>query len=278
MPEEFNNLLAGVVNRELPMPVSNALYYPLNSIRDVTVDPVRMTLFRRTLEAADRIVVVHEDAKELYARYVDESKIEVIPLGVDPELFEFRERTETQELVAIGRLERRKAYDVLLDALAEIAGSFPDVHLNVFGEGPEEEALREQAQRLGVSENVTFHGYVDQSVLREHLSDARAFVHPSRSESFSLVRLEAMAVGCPVVVSDVYGAREMVRDGEEGFVVPTESPEAIVEAVTTLLGDFDLASDIGRRARARVEERYDWRTIGRQYIEIYDELLAACPE
>ena len=275
MADEFNHVIENTFGRGISRSVTDPLYYPIDAVRDVTIDPVRRLLFERTLQAADRIVVVHEEAKELYAQYVDEAKIDVIPLGVDATLFDFEPRQETQELVAIGRLKERKGYDVLLDALAEIADSFPEVHLNVFGEGPDEDALREQADRLGVGENVTFHGYVDQSVLREHLASARAFVHPSRSESFSLVRLEAMAVGCPVVVSDIYGAREMVRDGEEGFVVPTEDPDAITEAVTTLLSDFELASEIGQRARERVEERYDWRTIGRQYVDIYEELLAA---
>lgn len=272
MSEEFNTLLGGILNREPPMAVSNALYYPLNAIRDTTIDPIRMGLFQQTLVAADRIIVVHEDAKSLYTKFVDEAKVEVIPLGVDPELFDFQERSETQELVAIGRLDRRKGYDILLEALAQIATQFPQVHLNIFGQGPKEESLRKQAEQLEISDHITFHGYVDQSVLRDYLAEARAFVHPSRSESFSLVRLEAMAVGCPVVISNTDGAHEMVRDGKEGFVVPTESAEAITDAVTALLTDFDLASGIGRRARERVEEKYDWRTIGQQYLDVYKDL------
>jgi glycosyltransferase involved in cell wall biosynthesis len=82
-----------------------------------------------------------------------------------------------------------------------------------------------------------------------------------------------MAVGCPVVISDIDGAHEMVRSGEEGFVVPTESAEAIANAVTTLLADIDLASEIGQQARARVEKKYDWRTIGQQYLNVYKDLL-----
>ncbi|QGA83137.1 Glycosyltransferase [Halomicrobium sp. LC1Hm] len=273
MAEEFNNMLSQAIGYELPLPVSNAVYYPMNAVRDVTIDPVRMSLFRRTLEAADRITVVHEEAREAYARHVDESKIDVIPLGVDAELFEFTERQDTQTLVAIGRLEQRKGYDVLLDALANVVEAFPNVHLDVFGEGPEEQALREQAASLGVADNVTFHGYVDQSVVRDHLARARAFVHPSRSESFSLVRLEAMAVGCPVVVTDTSGAHEMVRDGKEGFVVPTEAAEPIADALLELLSDFELTRAMGARARERVERKYDWRAIGQQYVDLYRSLL-----
>lgn len=272
LAEEFNNIVGAAVGTEVPRWATDPLHRLLDGVRDVALDPARETLFERTLRAADRIVVVHEDAKRVYARHVDESKLTVIPLGVDPELFEFRPRRETRDLVAVGSLRERKGYDVLLDALDPVAAEFPDTHLHVFGEGPREAALRKQCRAAGLDTNVTFHGFVEQSVLRDHLANARAFVHPSRSESFSLVRLEAMATGCPVVVTDISGAREMVRTGEEGVVVPTDDADALADALRELLGDFELAARMGWRARDRVEERYDWAGIGRQYLDLYRSL------
>lgn len=87
-----------------------------------------------------------------------------------------------------------------------------------------------------------------------------------------MVRLEAMSTGCPVVVTNVSGANEMVRDGEEGFVVPTEEPEPIADAVTTLLSDYELTKQISRQARDRVEEKYDWRKIAEEYLDLYRSL------
>ncbi|WP_340101525.1 glycosyltransferase [Salinibaculum salinum] len=270
--EEFNLIFSKAFGVDTPRTLSDPLYDAFNATRDSMIDPVRMALFQRTLEAADRIIVVHEDAKDTYAKYVDETKIDVIPLGVDPDIFEFRPRKETHDLVAIGRLKRRKGYDVLFKALPKVIESFPDTHLHVFGEGPAEPTLKGLARELGVNNHITFHGYVEQSVVREYLERARAFVHPSRSESFSLVRLEAMAVGCPVVVTDVSGAKEMVNDGDVGFVVPTESPGAIAEAVLKLISDFDLATAMGERARERIEVKYDWRDIGSQYLDVYNSI------
>jgi glycosyltransferase involved in cell wall biosynthesis len=272
LAEEFNNIVGAALGTGVPRRATDPLHRLLDAGRGVALDPPRRALFERTLRAADRIVVVHEDAKRVYARHVDESKLTVIPLGVDPALFEFRPRRETHDLVAVGSLRERKGYDVLLDALGPVVDAFPDAHLHVFGEGPREAALREQRRTAGLDDHVTFHGFVEQSVLRDHLADARAFVHPSRSESFSLVRLEAMATGCPVVVTDISGAREMVRPDEEGFVVPTDDAGALAEALSQQLGDFDLAARMGRRARDRVEERYDWAGIGRQYLGLYRSL------
>ncbi|MCJ0618510.1 glycosyltransferase [Haloarcula hispanica] len=272
MAEEFNRMISSWVGSDLPRPLTDPLHAAVDATRDAVLDPPRMDLFKRTLEAADRVVVVHEEAREVYAEFVDESKLRTIPLGVDPDFFEYSEPADSKELVAIGSLRERKGYDILFEALDLIQQEHPAVHLNVFGDGPLEDELHAQVEQLNLAANVTFHGYVDQSVVREHLSRARAFVHPSRSESFSLVRLEAMSTGCPVVVTDISGAREMVRDGEEGFVVPTESPEPIADAVTTLLSDYELTKQISRQARDRVEEKYDWRKIAGEYLDLYRSL------
>lgn len=273
LEEEFKYFLDTALGIDSPRLISDSMYTVIQSTRTVLIDPPRVPLYRRTLRRADRIVAVHREAKAQLATFVDESKIDVIPLGVDPTEFTFSERNQTTNLVAIGVLKERKGYDLLIEALAQVRGEFTDVHLHVFGTGPMYADLTRMVDRLELQGNVTFHGHVDQETLRDYLADARAFVHPSRSESFSLVRLEAMATGTPVVVSNTAGAKEMVRDGRDGFVVPREDPRALADALMRILGDFELARRLGRSARRRVEERYDWRDIGRQYIETYRTLL-----
>lgn len=82
-----------------------------------------------------------------------------------------------------------------------------------------------------------------------------------------------MATGCPVVVSDVPGADEMVRDGLDGFVVSEPTPHMLSKPIKTILDDFDLSKQMGKNARERVESKYDWSVIGQQYIQIYREYL-----
>jgi len=271
--QEFHYLIDHAFGIDVPQTVTDPLYSVFDRTRSMLIDPPRLRLYRRTLRNADTVVAVHQDAKDLLANFVDESKIEIVPLGVDPTEFTFSERSRTSSLVAIGMLKERKGYDILLNALASVSTEFPDVHLHIFGEGPLRTELEFQAERNDVADHVTFHGYVEQSELREYLADARAFVHPSRSESFSLVRLEAMATGTPMIVSNTAGATEMVRDDMEGYVVPIGDSDALADAIGRVLGDFELASQMGRNARAHVEETYDWRTIGQQYIDIYRSLI-----
>lgn len=272
MPEGFKTLLDKSLGIDVPKSVSDPLYRMVKAGRSA-LDPLRIELYRRTLQRADRIVAVHREAKDHVSQFVDESKIDVVPLGVDPNEFTFRERRRTKNLVAIGELKRRKGFDLLLSAMERVVADVPDVHLHIFGKGPMRSELEKQAQQNSIAANVTFHGYVSQETLREHLADARAFVHPSRSESFSLVRLEAMAAGVPAIVTDTSGAAEMVRNGTDGYVLPKENVQALEESMLSLLTDFDLAQSMGKSAREHVEKRYDWRDIGRQYVNIYQELI-----
>lgn len=273
LAEEFHQLVTNGFGLDISQRVTDPIYNAIQHTRSIFIDPPRIRLYGRTLKKADKIIAVHSEAKDLIGEFVDESKIDIIPLGVDTTEFTFTERRQTNDLVAIGALKKRKGYDILLESLAPVAEAFPGVHLHVFGNGPLRSALRTRAERNGIGDNVTFHGHVDQDVLQEYLAEARAFVHPSRSESFSLVRLEAMATGAPAIVSNTSGSREMVRDGTDGYVVPTEDTEALTEAMERVLGDFDLAKQMGRNARKHVEKKYDWREIGKQYVEAYQSLI-----
>ncbi|WP_080506261.1 glycosyltransferase family 4 protein [Halorubrum aidingense] len=235
--------------------------------------PPRELFFKRTLDAADRVIVVNEETRDIYAKYVDREKIEVIPIGVDTEYFSYSEDRDRYNLVTVGRLTERKGYFDLLESMAGIVRDFPEVTLDIFGGGPLRKDLEEKVHDLGLEDVITFHGKVDQDVVRGYLQSAGLFVHPSHSESFSPVRLEAMSTGCPIVATDVIGADEMIRDGVDGFVVPTESPAELRDAMIQILGNKLLATEMGKSARSRVESSYSWETVGESYLEVYSTLL-----
>jgi len=237
------------------------------------LNPMREKLFSATLGRADRVIAVHSDAKQKLEQYTSPDKIEVIPYGVDMERFPFGNEVGDESFVTVGNLISRKGHRYLLDAMSTVTAEYPNAELHVVGTGPLREELKSRAVANGVAESVTFHGFVNHDKLVELLHEARAFVHPSLSEGFSHVRLEAMSAGCPVIGTDVSGARELTRDGTDGCIVPTEGSQKLAEAMIELLANDALVKKMGENSREKVERDHDYADIGQQYFDIYQELV-----
>lgn len=269
--DELEKIVDSKIPFETPDNILKVLSKGLNSSKDC-FDTPRFKLFKKTLNAADTVVVVNKDTKNIYSQFMPEDKIEVVPLGVDLDYFEKGETRKENTIVSVGYLNRRKGFDILLRAMNTISDSFPESSLEIFGDGPQMDDLKRLAISEGVYDSVTFHGHVDQSKVKDALKRATVFVHPSRSESFSPVRLEAMASGCPMVVTNIVGADEMVRDAKEGYVVePT--PDDIANSVCEILQSPELVTAMSRSSRDRAEQKYDWDKITDRYESIYQNLL-----
>ncbi len=157
-------------------------------------------------------------------------------------------------LLFVGRLRIRKGVEVLLEALRELRGRVPGAVLKIAGDGEHRAALERKAAGLGLA--VTFLGTRDGSRVRALLAGAAALVVPSIYEGMPLVVLEAMERGVPVVASAVSGIPEVVVDGETGWLVPPEDPEALAGALEEVLTDPPEARRRGEAGRRRIEERY----------------------
>ncbi|HTG36768.1 MAG TPA: glycosyltransferase family 4 protein [Thermoanaerobaculia bacterium] len=157
-------------------------------------------------------------------------------------------------LLFVGRLRIRKGVEVLLEALRELRGRVPGAVLKIAGDGEHRAALERKAAGLGLA--VTFLGTCDGSRVRALLAGAAALVVPSIYEGMPLVVLEAMERGVPVVASAVSGIPEVVVDGETGWLVPPEDPEALAGALEEVLANPLEARRRGEAGRRRIEERY----------------------
>jgi glycosyltransferase involved in cell wall biosynthesis len=171
-------------------------------------------------------------------------------------------------LLFVGRLRIRKGVEVLLEALRELRGRIPGTRLRIAGDGEHRAALERRVDELGLRDAVSFLGSCDGARVRTLLREAAALVVPSIYEGMPLVVLEAMDAGVPVVASAVSGIPEVVVDGETGWLVPPEDPEALAGALTEVLGGPAEARRRGEAGRRRVEERYrparaaaDWRAL-----------------
>jgi glycogen(starch) synthase len=170
-------------------------------------------------------------------------------------------------LVFAGRLAPQKSLGVLLEAVARL----PQVTLVVAGDGPERALREQQARELGVADRVRFLGSVPRDEVLGLFRAADASVLPSSWENYPHTVVEALAVGCPVVATNVGGVPEVVRDGENGLLVPAGDVDALASALARVLGDDELRERLARAAPPSVAGRTEASTFG----EI-EAILAGC--
>lgn len=161
-----------------------------------------------------------------------------------------------QALVFAGRLGPQKALAVALQALVDV----PDVTLAVAGDGPERSALERRAHELGLDGRVSFLGSVPREQVLRLFHAADASILPSAWENFPHTIVEALAVGCPVIATAVGGVPEVVRDGENGLLVPPGDPDALGAAIARFFADEGLRARL-RDSASRSVERYTEETV-----------------
>ncbi|MBU0703846.1 MAG: glycosyltransferase [Chloroflexi bacterium] len=246
-------------------------------VRQKRILQVYGPLLRRVLRAADHIIATSP-------RYIETSpwlrpareKCVVVPLGVDAARFTPPTGQLTNQLTLLftGRLRYYKGLDTLLKALSTL----PAVRLVVVGDGPMRAEWERMADTLGLRDRVTFTGEVPDEDLPGYYRAAHIFVLPAnaRAEAFGTVLLEAMASGLPCITTEVgTGTSWVVQDGVTGLVAPPRDPQALAEAIRSLLDDPQRRAEMGRAARARVEAEFTLERMIARVQAVYEKALTA---
>jgi glycosyltransferase involved in cell wall biosynthesis len=165
-------------------------------------------------------------------------------------------------LLALGRLHRNKAFDVLIRALAKV----PDAYLWIAGTGPEEAALKALAAEIGVAPRVVFLGWRDDTA--DLLATADLLVCSSRVEGLGNVVIEAWARDRPVVAARSEGPVHLIRDGETGLLADLEDAEGLAAKLKAVIADKALAASLVAAGRAEYEAKFSEDTVVRQYLEL----------
>jgi glycogen(starch) synthase len=234
---------------------------------------------------ADRVIACSYYMREQIADIfgVEEERVEVIPNGIDPDDLQPHDAPELARLRAefaapdeklvllIGRLVYEKGFQLALEAMPRLVEALPGTRFLVAGSGTHELELRRQATELGLDDHGTFLGWIGDDVLHSLYRIADVCVVPSIYEPFGLVALEAMASGCPCIVADTGGLREVVPHEEAGLRFRAHDPPALAEMAIRVLRDDEL----GRRLVAEAYEhvrRFDWGDVAERTAAVYADL------
>jgi len=252
--------------------------YHSDIIRQKFLRVVYRPLMERVLTRADRIIATSPNyiaSSPVLSRY--KNKCVVVPLGIDPAPFEngvpAKSRiTHRASLLFVGKLRYYKGINYLLEALRDV----PHAHLTIVGTGPMERAWRELAQRLNVSDRVSFAGTVSDAELPAYYAAADIFVLPAseRSEAFGAVQLEAMAAGKPVICTELGTGTSFVNVHEEtGLVVPARDAHALARAINRLLDNPALRVRMGNAGCARVQSEFTLEKMVERVMQVYQAVL-----
>ena len=238
------------------------------------------TGLRAALSAAAAVTACSRMVAEDLTTRFGARRAVVVPNGVDPA--EYATHAEggrpdagtpdrRPTVLALGRVEHRKGFDLLLDAFARADG--PDgTRLVIAGDGGALAPLRAQAARLGISGSVDFPGRLSRPAVAEALARATVFVVPSRVEPFGIVVLEGWRAGLPVIATRNGGPAEIMTDGVDGLLVDPEDIDGLASQISRVLRDEDLASRLAAAGGAKVGE-YTWSRTAELYDGMYDRVL-----
>jgi len=250
--------------------------------KDIFHESVRPEDFSSKLEDAAAIVTVSDyNLGYLSARHPSiAGRLVHVNNGLDLEQFPYSDPSDRQPLVlGVGRFVEKKGFTYLIEACAEIRKRLPGARCEIIGVGVLEDALRAQIDRLGLGDSVILPGPQPQGEVRAKLRQASVLAAPcvlaadGDRDGLPTVLLEAMAMGTPVVSTDVTGIPEVLEDGVTGLAVPQRDPSALTAACLRLLEDAELRKNLSVNARQLIEDRFDIRQNSRELRDLFSRIL-----
>jgi colanic acid/amylovoran biosynthesis glycosyltransferase len=268
----FSSLVAMISARFYPITISMTLHGP-----DEFLDPAGFHL-RQKVAASQFVCAISQYGRSQILKNCDFEewrKVEVIYLGVDPDVFAprpFAIQPSTFNLICVGRLAPAKAQHMLLAAVAGLLKQGRPVRLRLAGDGPDRSRLERYVEQHDLLEAVQFEGAVNQDRILELYREADIFVLPSFAEGIPVVLMEAMAMEIPCVATWVAGIPELIRDEVDGLLVPASDLESLTRAIARLLDDMELRRRLAEAGRRRVCERFNLRANARQLAQTFQAL------
>ena len=236
----------------------------------------------------DHVIAISEGIRDvLIADGLPPAKVSCVRSAVDWERFQqpadkagLLSRFDLPEDATVigiaAQLIPRKGHDVLLEALPDLVGRWPNLQVLVMGKGPSESAIREQIRALDLSGHVQLVGFVEDL---EHVLPSLDFlVHPARTEGLGVVLLQAASAGIAVIACDAGGMPEAVMDQETGLLVPPGDVDALATAIERLLSEPERAEAFGAKGRERMLASFSTSAMAQGNMNVYRAVMAARSE
>ncbi|HET6594612.1 MAG TPA: glycosyltransferase [Anaerolineales bacterium] len=231
------------------------------------------------------ITVSEKDRQMLLNAGIQEEMIELIyntidldgsaiPGGADWLRTQFNLPSQSIVCTGIGRLVPQKGFDILIEALAQIASQLPDLYCLIIGQGEDKEKLAQQIRTAGLEGRIQLVGYQDRSKVLSILKSSDVFVMPSRYEGTPIALLEAAALARPILAARAGGIPELVTHGQHAHLVPTHDPEGLAQGFLKLALDHEYAQELGQNAQQRVRERFNPNSQVNETWAAYQKALA----
>ena len=247
--------------------------------------PIGTIMLKRRCHKLHGKIAVSQPAMRFAGKYV-RGDFDIIPNGVDLENFspnvspieEFRDGKFN--ILFVGRLEKRKGVGYLLNAYRQVKHEIPNSRLIIVGPGTRLRQKYEKWVKRYSIPDVVFIGFVSYQELPRYYQTADIFCAPAiNRESFGIVLLEAMAMGKPIVASDIDGYASVVTHGEEGWLVPPKDSRQLAQALLAVIRDEKLRQEMGEKGRLKAQ-KYSWELVAKQVADCYLKVLdeAHCVE
>jgi glycosyltransferase involved in cell wall biosynthesis len=171
----------------------------------------------------------------------------------------------------------------LLDKRCRLAGAscsevnqgFPDLRLDIYGDGPYKPKLDQLIRNLGLAENIKTHGATPRKELWGRIAESQIVVQPSLHEAQSISMLEAMALRKPLIAFDYPFSQEVIRNMHNGLLAQPKNVEDLAGKIRLLLSEQELCFKMGENGRSYVEEKHNWEALADQYIRMYKDIQSA---
>lgn len=234
-----------------------------------------LKLKEKIYSESDGIVFQTQRAMDFYPKEIQKKSIVIHNAIGNEYVYQVPEINERKKKVtAIGRLSDQKDYPTLLEAFREVLKQHPEYTLEIFGNGPDKDKLKQLSEELGIGSSVYFMGAHKDAIVQA--ADSACYVMSSKYEGMPNALMEAMAVGLPCVSTDCpNGPAELITSGVNGVLVPVGDAQALSEAILRMIEDRDFAEKCGANAR-KILETHNINIKAKEYMEyilkIYSEV------